>query len=181
MAELKIVGISGALRVDSTNTKFVKEAARLLGSAELLLADIRFPLYDGDLEQAEGVPAVVQAAADLIAGADAIIVSTPEYNKSIPGVLKNAFDWISRVDGNPWQDKPVAIISAAAGRSGGERAQVATREALVYSQPRFVTGPEIGLAQSFNQFDDEGRLTNDRTVENLQVLMDKLRAEAKRG
>ncbi len=180
MAELKLVGISGALRVDSTNTKFVKEAARLFGNAQFTLVDIRFPLYDGDLEQAEGVPGSVQTAADLIAEADAIIVSTPEYNKSIPGVLKNAFDWVSRVDGNPWLDKPVAIISAAAGRSGGERAQVATREALVYSQPRFVTGPEIGLAQSFNQFDDEGQLTNERTIENLQVLMNKLRAEAKR-
>ncbi|WP_299937176.1 NADPH-dependent FMN reductase [uncultured Pelagimonas sp.] len=181
MAELKLVGISGALRVDSTNTKFVKEAARLFGSAEFSLADIRFPLYDGDLEQAEGVPETVQSTADLIAAADAIIVSTPEYNKSIPGVLKNAFDWISRVEGNPWQDKPVVIISAAAGRAGGERAQVATREALVYSQPRFVIGPEIGLAQSFKQFDDEGRLTNDLTLENLQVLMTKLRTAAERS
>ncbi|MBO9465904.1 NAD(P)H-dependent oxidoreductase [Tropicibacter sp. R15_0] len=181
MSALKLVGISGALRAGSTNTLFVKEAARLFGEAEFALGDIRFPLYDGDLESSEGIPAEVQATADLIAGADAIIVSTPEYNKSLPGVLKNAFDWISRVEGNPWQDKPVAIISAAAGRAGGERAQVATREALVYSQPRFVTGPEIGLAQSFNQFDESGALTNERTVENLQVLMDKLRAEAERG
>ncbi len=181
MSDLKLVGISGALRKDSTNTKFVTEAARLFGAAEFTLGDIRFPLYDGDLESAEGVPLVVQTFADQIAAADAIIVSTPEYNKSIPGVLKNAFDWVSRVEGNPWAGKPVAIISAAAGRSGGERAQVSTREALVYSQPLFVIGPEIGLAQSFNQFDEAGKLTNEITVENLQVLMDKLRAEALRA
>ena len=117
-----LLGISGALRRDSTNTRLLREAARLYGGP-FELADIRFPLYDGDAEAAEGVPTSVQAVADKIGAASAVVVATPEYNQSLSGVLKNALDWISRVDGNPWRGKPVAILSAAAGRTGEEAHQ----------------------------------------------------------
>ena len=93
------------------------EAQRFFDPAEFIDANIRFPLYDGDLETAEGIPAAVQVLADQIATADAIVIAGPEYNKAMSGVLKNALDWISRTKGTPWRDKPVAILSAA-GRAG---------------------------------------------------------------
>jgi chromate reductase len=70
-----------------------------------------------------GIPAEVQELADQIAAADAVIIAGPEYNKALSGVLKNALDWVSRTKGNPWRDKPVAIMSATGGRAGGERTQ----------------------------------------------------------
>ena len=100
MAHVKLLGLSGALRKGSTNTLLLQEAARLLGDAELTLADLNLPLYDGDLEAAEGVPAAVQKLAAQIAEADAVVISTPEYNRGLSGVLKNALDWVSRVEGS---------------------------------------------------------------------------------
>ena len=104
-----ILCLSGSLREGSSNTKLVREAARLFGGPSEL-GDIRFPLYDGDLEDEEGIPHAVQVLADKIDSADAVAISGPEYNQSLSGVLKNALDWISRVEGNPWKDKPVAIM-----------------------------------------------------------------------
>lgn len=113
-----LLGISGALRKDSTNTKLIRQAARIFAPESFIEADLHLPLYDGDLEQAEGIPAHVQTLADQIANADAVIISTPEYNKALSGVLKNALDWVSRTDGSPWNGKPLAIMSAADGRAG---------------------------------------------------------------
>jgi len=87
----KLLGISGALRAASTNTQLVHNAARIFNADSFVLADLNLPLYDGDLE-AEGIPASVQTLSDQIKEADAVIISTPEYNKSISGVLKNALD-----------------------------------------------------------------------------------------
>ena len=100
MAAPKLLGISGSLRAEATNTKLLHEAARLFGECDFSLLDIRFPLYDGDEEAAHGVPAAVQSASDQIAAADAVIISTPEYNKGPSGVLKNGLDWISRAEGS---------------------------------------------------------------------------------
>lgn len=176
MAQFKLLGISGALRAGSTNTKLLHEAARLMGDAELTLADIRFPLYDGDLESDAGIPAAVEHLAEQIEAADAVIISTPEYNKGITGVLKNALDWISRTDGNPWAEKPVAVMSAAAGRAGGERAQLMLRECILPFQPRLVFGPEIAVHASSDAFDDAGHLKGELYEKNLRILMEKLRA-----
>lgn len=177
MAEPVLVGVSGALRAESTNRKLTREAARLFGPAQFSEADLRLPLYDGDSETADGVPDSVQYLADLIAAADAVIVSTPEYNKGPSGVLKNALDWISRTKGNPWQDKPVAVMSAAAGRAGGERAQMVLRGFMVPFQPRVLQGPELHLADTGNQFDEAGRLISPMYEKTLRALMVKLRAE----
>lgn len=97
------------------------EAKAAFDPATFVEADLRFPLYDGDLEARDGIPTAVQTLSDQIAQADAVVIASPEYNKSISGVLKNALDWVSRTDGNPWRDKPLAIVSATAGRAGGER------------------------------------------------------------
>ena len=180
MAKLNLLGISGALRSESTNTKLVKEAARLFGECDFKLADLNLPLYDGDAEEATGVPAKVQVLADQISSADAVVISTPEYNKGPTGVLKNALDWVSRTSGKPWADKPVAVMSAAAGRAGGERAQMVLRAYLVPFQPRILQGPEVHLADSSNAFDDGGRLTSERYEKTIHALMQKLRAEVER-
>ncbi|MGD9865125.1 MAG: NADPH-dependent FMN reductase [Pseudodonghicola sp.] len=172
-----LLGIAGSLRRDSANRKLMREALRLFGPAEVAEADLRLPLYDGDLEEAEGIPAPVQALADRIAAADAVVISTPEYNKGPSGVLKNALDWVSRTKRNPWTDKPVAVMSAAAGRAGGERSQMVLRSFLVPFQPRLLTGPELHVADCRNQFDADGRLISDRYAATLETLMQKLRAE----
>ena len=177
MAKPKLIGISGSLRKASTNSKLLAEAARLFGDCDYTEADIRFPLYDADEEQANGVPAAVQKVADQIAEADAVLISTVEYNKGPSGVLKNALDWISRVDGTPWSGKPLAVMSAAAGRAGGERAQLILRSFMVPFRPRILQGPEIHLANSSNAFDDNDRLTGEMYVKELTELMTSLRAE----
>lgn len=175
MAPPKLIGLSGSLRDESTNTKLLREAARLFGEADFALLDIDFPLFDADDEAESGVPQAVQRAAEQIAGADAVIISTPEYNKGPSGALKNALDWISRTDGTPWKGKPVAVMSAAAGRAGGERAQMILRGFMVPFRPRILQGPEIHLADSRNQFDDNGHLTGEIYVRELTQLMQALR------
>ncbi|MDA7429449.1 NAD(P)H-dependent oxidoreductase [Primorskyibacter aestuariivivens] len=174
---VKLLGISGSLRAVSTNRKLIREAARLFGDCDYTEADLHLPLYDGDLESAQGIPAGVQTLADQIAAADAVAISGPEYNKGVSGVLKNALDWVSRTKGNPWLNKPVAILSAAAGRAGGERTQTMLRSCMVAFRPRILQGPEILVAQSSSQFDEEGRLTNERYEKALTELMQALRSE----
>lgn len=178
---LTLLGIPGALRQGSTNRLLLAEARRAFGDAVHTEADLRLPLYDGDLEAAHGIPPEVQILADRIAAASAIVIATPEYNKSLPGVLKNALDWVSRTKGHPFRDKPVAIVSAADGRTGGARAQFALRLALTSFRPRLLTGPEVLVGNSGQAFDADGHLTDPRTRKTLADLMTLLRAEAERS
>jgi chromate reductase len=180
MAKPSLLGISGALRADSTNSKLLREAARLFGECHYSQADLNLPLYDGDAEEAEGIPPEVARLADQIAASDAVIISTPEYNKGPSGVLKNALDWVSRTGGRPWVGKPVAVMSAAAGRAGGERAQMVLRGFMVPFQPRILQGPEIHLADSREQFDAKGHLISEQYTKTLTALMENLRAEIER-
>lgn len=180
MKQPTLLGISGALRADSTNSKLIREAARLFGPCDFAEADLHLPLYDGDIEDGPGIPDEVQALVEKIAAADAVVISTPEYNKAPSGVLKNALDWASRTKSRPWQDKPVAVMSAAAGRAGGERSQSILRAMMVAFQPRILQGPEMHLADTRNQFDENGQLTSELYIKTLQALMDKLRAEIDR-
>jgi chromate reductase len=172
----QLLGISGALRTQSTNTMLMRNAAAAFDATTFTEADIRFPLYDGDLEDNDGIPAAVQLLSDQVSAADAVIISTPEYNKGISGVLKNALDWISRTDGGPWADKPVAIMSAAAGRAGGERAQTSLVSALAPFRPRLILGPEVLVAACDQNFDDADKLVNESNKKALSALMDRLKA-----
>ncbi|NVO57592.1 NAD(P)H-dependent oxidoreductase [Rhodobacteraceae bacterium B1Z28] len=173
-----LLGLSGSLRQNATNRKLLREAARLFNPVSFVEADLNLPLYDGDLEDGEGIPSAVQTLSDQIAQADAVIISTPEYNKGPSGVLKNALDWVSRTRGKPWMDKPVAVMSAAAGRAGGERAQMILRAYMVPFQPRILQGPELHLASSSNEFNEQGKLTSEHYEKTLHALMQKLRVEA---
>ena len=176
MSNHRILGLSGSLRKASLNRKLLHEAARLHPNADFSEGSLRLPLYDGDLE-AQGMPPEVQALADQIADADAVVISTPEYNKSLSGVLKNALDWISRVEGNPWADKPLAIMSATAGRTGGEVAQNALRLAMVSFSPRIVGGPKVLVAGAMKEFDDQGQLVSENYSNAMTGLMAALRDE----
>ncbi len=176
-----LLGISGALRKDSRNTALVKEAARIFAPDAFILADLDLPLYNGDVEDAEGIPPAVQRLHDQIKAADAVVISTPEYNKNLSGVLKNALDWVSRVRPQPWAKKPVAILSAADGRAGGERAQYSLRHAMTPFNPRILQGPEVMIADAANAFDADGHLVNEVSIRTLTRLMEALKAEIPQG
>lgn len=170
-----LLALSGSLRKSSTNTMLARAAAASYGG-DVQWGNLRLPLYDGDLEEAEGIPADVQALADQIAGAKAVVISTPEYNKSISGVLKNALDWVSRTKGAPWAGKPLAIMSATAGRAGGERTQFALRLCMMPFRPLILQGPEVLLAASSEQFNEDGTLKSEHYQKALDALMGELRA-----
>ncbi len=173
---MKLLGISGSLRRDSHNSALVREAERAFAPSAFTFADIRFPLFDEDLE-AEGIPEAVTAFHSALETADAIVISTPEYNKGLSGVLKNALDWSSRVKPMPMRDKPVAIMSATAGRAGGERTQMTLRHCLLAFRPRLLTGPELMVAGADKAFDN-GRLVDPKALDVLQALMAELRRAA---
>ncbi|MGP9791571.1 NADPH-dependent FMN reductase [Roseinatronobacter sp. NSM] len=176
MSDLKLVGLCGALRAQSFNRKLLAQAARLFDGAEFTEGDLRLPLFDEDLE-AQGLPSEVIRLKDQIKAADAVVIACPEYNKAPSGVLKNALDWLSR-GGAPWADKPVAIVSAAAGRAGGERAQFALRLMMVPFRPRLLQGPEVLVASPQDHFDADGTLMTESYVKLLSDLMGALRNEA---
>lgn len=179
MAALKLLGISGSLRADSLNTKLLHEAIRAFGEAEVEIGDIRLPLYDGDLE-ARGIPEEVRRLHAQMEAADAIIIACPEYNANISGVLKNALDWVSRIKPMPMGDTPLAIMSAAAGRSGGVRSQYSLRHCLTPFRPLVLQGPEVAVANAAEEFDENGRLKGELYRKNLEALMGKLRMLAEK-
>lgn len=174
MSTFTLLGISGSLRQGACNRRLLREAVRAFGEAEYIEADIRFPLFDADLQEAEGIPETVQRLADQIADADAVMISTPEYNKNLPGVLKNALDWVSRVKGNPWKDKPVVLMAAADGRAGGERAMHSLILCMMPFRANLVYGPEVFVAKCEEAFDESGRLTDAGAEKFLGILMRKL-------
>lgn len=176
MSSFTLLGLSGALREGSANRKLLREAARLSG-AEYTEADLRLPLYDNDLEDANGLPASVQTLVREIIKADAVAISTPEYNSGVSGVLKNALDWISRSKESPWRDKPVILTSAAAGRAGGVRALTMLRSCMVPFRAQIIAGPEVAVADCNNQFDENGHLTP-RYEKSLQELVNALKQTA---
>ena len=142
---LQFAVMVGSLRKGSYNAAIAR-ALPALAPAGVTIAPLGsvggFPLYNADV-QAEGFPPAVTAMAEAIRAADGVIVVTPEYNYSIPGGLKNAIDWISRVPNQPFAGKPVAIQSASQGLFGGVRAQLHLRHAFVFLDARALNKPEI--------------------------------------
>ena len=113
--------ISGSLRKESLNTKLLKVIAGRY-NGDTAFGDLNLPLFNEDIEASTGIPAEVQALSDQIKAAQAVVIASPEYNKNLTGVLKNALDWVSRTEGGPWKDKPVALVGASPGREGAARA-----------------------------------------------------------
>ena len=156
---MKVVGISGSLRSDSHNTRLLRAAAELLPSgAELELVGIgELPIYNEDLDT-DPAPEPVRRLRDAISSADAIVISTPEYNASIPGGLKNAIDWASRpFPDNAFKGKPVLVIGASTGLFGAVWAQAEFRKVLTASGAQ-VLDTELPVGQAPEHFDGAGRL-----------------------
>lgn len=176
MTDLTLLGVCGSLRKDSFNRKLMKNAADAFGPATFTEGDLRLPLFDEDLE-AQGMPDTVTRLKEQVKAADAVVIACPEYNKAPPGVLKNALDWLSR-GSQPWAGKPVALVSATAGRAGGERTQFALRLMMVAFRPHLLMGPEVLLAGPKDHFDAAGTLVTESYRGMLDDLMGALRQAA---
>lgn len=170
----KILGLSGSLRAGSYNTMLMNEAIRAFGPDHYQLADLRLPLYDGDLES-QGIPAEVTSLCEQIAWADALVLSSPEYNKGPSGVMKNALDWISRVRPMPTENKPTVVLSAANGISGGQRAKSHMYLYLIPFKVRLITDPEVNIGAASSKFDADGRMTDEAGQKFLGQLMGALK------
>lgn len=177
MTHPSLLGLCGSLRSGSVNRQLLREAARLFGTTDYVEGDLNLPLYNGDDEDRDGRPESVEMLVAQIAAADAVLIATPEYNSGMSGVLKNALDWISRSPDKALTAKPVALLSATAGRTGGARAQIMLRNALVSFRPRLALAPEVMIADASNAFDDDGRLNSERYVRAVTTLMDALRQD----
>jgi chromate reductase len=177
---MRVLAISGSLRRGSHNTLLVRAAAGLLPpGAELELWDgLRdVPPYDED-EDVEPAPAAVAALRDAVAGADAVLISTPEYNHSIPGALKNALDWASRPYATSvFRGKPVAVVGSSAGIFGAVWAQAELRKVLAAMGARVVEG-DVALGQAGEKFDVDGNLLDDAARDQLRDVLVALAAEA---
>lgn len=162
MVGMHVLGVSGSLRKGSYNTALLRAASELLPRGMTLeLFDLSsIPLYNDDV-RALGFPKPVQEFRDRIAAADALLVATPEYNFSIPGVLKNAIDWASRPPDPPLDGKPVAIMGASTGNFGTVRAQMHLRQVCVFCNMFPVNKPEVLVMRAREKFDASGRLIDE--------------------
>lgn len=165
---MKIIAISGSLRKASFNTALLKAAQELSpSSAEIQIEELAdIPMYNADV-QAEGFPESVLNLASQIRDADAVLVATPEYNYSMPGVLKNAIDWISRIDNQPFDGKPIAIMGASMGVLGTARSQYHLRQVFVFLNGMVMNRPEVFVGAAHTKFDADGNLTDAGTREFL--------------
>lgn len=166
---MNIVAISGSLRKDSFNTALLRTLQTLAPEGmSITIADINgLPSYNQDDEGT--YPAVAQTLKDVVASADGIIFATPEYNRSIPGVLKNAIDWVSRPYGqNSFAHKPVLVAGVSVGKTGTAIAQSHLRQILTHLDMHVIGQPEIYLGPAQTLFDGEGNITDEPTRELLK-------------
>jgi chromate reductase len=170
---MRILGISGSLRRDSFNTKLLHDAASLLPEgAELHVWDglKAVPPFDED-DEAGPVPASVAQLREALAGADAVLFSTPEYNSSVPGQLKNALDWVSRpFQTNPLRNKPVAVVGASTAGFGAVWAQADLRKILARIGAR-VVDVELAIGHAHERCDEESRLADDGVKRRLEDVL----------
>jgi len=168
--ELKVLTICGSLRRKSFNHALLR-ALPPLAPPGMTLTEAPpydgFPFYNQDVQDADGFPAPVQALAGAIRAADGVIIVTPEYNWTIPGALKNALDWVSRMQDQPFKDKPVAIQSASQGPLGGARMQYHLRMALTFLNAFPFGTPEIFVGAAQNKFDKETLELTDQPTKDI--------------
>ena len=173
---IKALALSGSLRRGSYNSAALRAARELAPDGMTIeIGDISdVPIYNDDIKQ-QGFPDAVQQLAAAIAAADAVLIATPEYNYSVPGVLKNAIDWVSRVTPAPFVDKPVAIMGASPGAIGTARAQYDLRKIFVFLDARVLNKPEIFIGAAAARFDATGRLTDEPTRGFIAMQLEALR------
>lgn len=178
MTELNVLAISGSLRAGSLNSALLRAAQKHAPSGLTVeifagLADI--PLYNGDLDT-DTPPVAVTELRAAIGAADGLIIATPEYNYSVPGVLKNALDWASRPAlSSVLRHKHIAIMGAAPGNFGTVRAQLALRQSFLWTKSRTLLHPEVHVFNAASRFDDAGNLVDESTIDLLRQQLDALR------
>jgi chromate reductase, NAD(P)H dehydrogenase (quinone) len=165
---LNVICICGSLRRGSYN-RMVMNALPGLAPAGMNITEAppfsEFPLYNADVQEASGFPPPVQRLADAVRAADGVIFNSPEYNFSIPGGLKNAIDWVSRVPNQPFARKPVALQSAANGTLGGGRMQYDLRRAMIFLDAMTLNKPEIFIGNCSTRIDAKtGEIIDQQTV-----------------
>jgi chromate reductase len=174
---MNVLAISGSLRQGSFNTKLLRTASELAaddGVAITLWEGLKaIPPYDED-DDVQGGPPAVSGLRAAVTGADAVLFATPEYNRSIPGQLKNAIDWLSRpLATSPLRNKPVTVVGASSGAFGAVWAQAELRKVLAATGARVVEG-EVAVGRAPEQFDADGRLTDENLRRQLADVVDAL-------
>jgi len=178
---VSILGFAGSLRKNSFNRSILRAALELVPeNAKLEIFDLEgIPPFNQDLEGQ--VPEKVKNFKVKIKAADAILISTPEYNYSIPGVLKNAIDWASRPYGdNSFEGKPVAIMGASPGMTGTARSQYHLRQTFVFLDMHPINRPEVIVPFANEKIDEQGRVTDPKTREKIRELLESLIAWTRR-
>jgi len=173
MSSLQIVGLCGSLRTASINRMALKLAGESMPSSMRLdVADWReIPVFDGDVF-ARGLPSAVSVLRERIRHADGVVIATPEYNFSLPGGLKNAIDWLSRGDDQPFALKPVAILTATPGPVGGARVQYDLRKVLLFLNAMVLAKPEVFIGGAVGKFDaNSGQCTDETTRKFVSAQM----------
>lgn len=169
----QILGIPGSLRRASYNRALLRAAQQAApDGVDIEVFDLLpIPPYNADVE-AEGDPAPVSELKERIRVADALLIATPEYNYSVPGVLKNAIDWASRPPrDSPLYHKPVALMGASPGGFGTVRSQLALRQIFLFTKSDVLLEPELHVSAAGDKFDADGNLTDGRTRENVAALV----------
>ena len=171
--QLDVLVICGSLRKGSYNAALARTLPSLAPAGMKLRAAAsfeRFPIYNFDIQDATGFPAEVVAWADAISSADGLIIVSPEYNWSIPGGLKNAIDWVSRMKDQPFKDKPVALQSAAGGILGGSRMHYHLRQSLTSIDALLFGRPEVIVTFAAEKFDEKTLELKDQTAIDMIKL-----------
>lgn len=169
---MKLVGLCGSLRKSSFNRMVLNQAVAALpeGMSCEVLEWQDVPPFNGDVFE-QGFPASVQILREAIRHADGVLIATPEYNFSIPGVFKNVFDWISRGADQPFAHKPVALLSATTGPLGGARVQYDFRRVMLFMNAMVLPKPEIYVGNAAQKFSPDGRCIDDVTMRFLSDQM----------
>ena len=179
--KITVLGIAGSLRRGSYNTAALR-AAQGLAPPDMMLESFDIapiPLYNEDV-RAAGFPPVVEEFRQRIAAADALLFVTPEYNYSVPGVLKNAIDWASRPPDQPFDDKPIALMGASPSTLGTARAQYHLRQTFVFLPVHLLYKPEVMIAAAATKFDAQGNLTDQPTRDIIRQMLQNLAAWTRR-
>ena len=171
-----ILGISGSLRRGSFNTAALRAAVELAPAGITLETfDIApIPAYNEDVRQ-QGFPPPVEELRRRIKQADGLLIVTPEYNYSIPGVLKNAIDWVSRPPDQPFDGKPIALMGASPSALGSARAQYHLRQCFVFLNAHLLNRPEVMITQAASKFDASGELTDQPTRDFIAAMLTSFR------
>lgn len=170
---MNILGIAGSLRAGSLNRQLLEAAVEVspTGVSWTIAKLGEIPLYNGDLDTEDSKPSAAKALQQQIADADGLFIVTPEYNYGIPGVLKNAIDWVSRpAYKSVLAGKPVAIASVSMGPVGGARAQAQLKEVLLGVLAKVHPAPELTVGGAGSKFAD-GKLTDEKTIASLTRLV----------